>query len=611
MSETATVTGQPRTPAAVPTPHLDPLFVPPVLRPGEQGVGTELEIQLREALKTVHSELPPTLVWCYEGQFPGPTIEVRRGRRIRVAWTNGIAGRMPVTAVEVPFVPGTGAVQATTRPGREGATPVRAVAGLPAWTVTHVHGAVTGGGNDGWTENAVPYRDTQLAEYPNAHRATAWWYHDHAMNITRWNVFAGLAGMYLVRDDEEDALGLPSGPYEIPLIVADRNFDTDEHGRLTGDLLHKTLDQGPDPETGRHVTFPFTGPYTLVNGVLWPHLDVEPRWYRFRLLNASNARTYDLALIDEHDRLLPGAVQQIGSDGGLLPHPVPVDFGPGRPRLTVAPAERLDLLVDFRALRGTRPRLVNVATAPPGRPDPVNDLPFPQVMEFRVGKEAVADPFRPPRVLSPSFRRVEVGEHDRRRLVVITEPGTKGGGGHPELWEMEEAADGSVPVPSDGVVQLRGKDGALRTYRRTARAFDDALGFTVAHGDLEAWDLLNISRFTHPVHIHLADFQLLARQPVDSAGFDLALGGTRAPVTVDTARPVPVGPEEQGWKDVFRVPGGQLVTVAGRFTGGHGRFVYHCHLLEHEDLGMMRPFVVMPPEVLALGHHAPGQHHGH
>ncbi|GAA0396173.1 O-aminophenol oxidase PhsA [Streptomyces luteireticuli] len=611
MSDTVAITEQPYASTDVPTPYLDPLQIPPVLRPGEQGLGTELEIELRESLKTLHSELPPTTVWAYEGQFPGPTIEVRRDRRIRIAWRNGIAGTMPVTAVEVPFVTKPGAVQATTRPGREGVAPVRAVAALPAWTVTHVHGAVTGGGNDGWAENAVAYGDAQLSEYPNAHRATAWWYHDHAMNITRWNVFAGLAGMYLVRDVEEDALGLPSGAYEIPLIVADRNFDTGGDGRLTGDLLHKTLDQGPDPETGKHVTFPFTGPYTLVNGVLWPHLDVEARWYRFRLLNASNARVYNLALIDEHGRVVPGAVRQIGSDGGLLPRPVPVDFGPGQPRLTIVPAERMDLLVDFRALRGRRLRLVNVATAPPGEADPVNDVPFPQVMEFRVGQEAVTDRFKLPAVLSPSFERIEVKEHHRHRLVVITEPGTKGGGGHPELWEMEEVKNGSVPVPSDGVIQLTGKDGTTRTYRRTARTFDDTLGFKAAHDEPEVWSLLNISRFTHPLHIHLVDFQLLERQPVDSDGFDLALGGTRTPVVPDTAHPVPVAPNEQGWKDVFRVPGRQMVTVAGWFTGAYGRFMYHCHLLEHEDMGMMRPFVVMPPEVMAFDHHTPDHDHDH
>ncbi|MDG4533938.1 multicopper oxidase domain-containing protein [Streptomyces sp. AV19] len=611
MSDTTgtTVAEEPRTPEDAPTPYLDPLPVPPVIRAGGQSDGTGLEIELREALACVHSELPPTTVWGYEGQVPGPTIEVRRDERIRISWRNGIAGTMPVTAVEVPFVPGPGAVQASTRPGREGAAPVKAVADLPAWTVTHVHGAVTGGGNDGWAENAVVYGDAQLSEYPNAHRATAWWYHDHAMNITRWNVFAGLLGMYLVRDAEEDALGLPSGAYEIPLIVADRNFDTDEDGRLTGDLLHKTLDLGPDPETGKHVTFAFTGPYTLVNGVLWPHLDVGARWYRFRLLNASNARTYNLVLLDEHDRVVSGAVHQIGSDGGLLPRPVALDFGPGRPQLTVAPAERMDLLVDFRALRGTKARLVNVATAPPGQADPPNDLPFPQVMEFRVGEEPRDDPFELPAVLSPSFRRIAVKKHHRHRLVVITEPGTTGGGGHPELWEMQEVPNGSVSVPSDGVIQLTGQDGTTRTYRRAARTFDDTLGFKASHGDLEVWNLLNISRFTHPLHVHLADFQLLERQPVDSGGFDLALGGTRTPVVPDTTRPVPVAPNEQGWKDVFRVPGHQMVTVAGRFTGAYGRFMYHCHLLEHEDMGMMRPFVVMPPEVMVFDHHMPDHDH--
>ncbi|MFF0752163.1 O-aminophenol oxidase PhsA [Streptomyces sp. NPDC004267] len=607
-------------------PYADPLTVPPVLRPGVDDTPEEIEIALRPTWVRMHRQLPPTLMWGYEGSVPGPTIEVRRGQRIRVAWTNRIpkGSEYPVTAVEVPRTDGQ--PDPHNRPGREGAEPVKEVAALPAWAVTHLHGAQTGGGNDGWTDNGIGFGDAQLSEYPNDHQAVHWWYHDHAMNITRWNVYAGLVGTYLVRDEEEDALGLPSGERELPLVLADRNLDTDEDGRLNGRLLHKTTRLvAAHPETGKPVALPFFGPYTTVNGTIWPYLDVEDGWYRFRLVNASNARTYDLVLVDEDDRPVSGAVHQIGSDGGLLPRPASFDFEEGPQgagdvaTLTISPAERFDLLIDFRGYAGRTLRLVNKAPGrEPGVADAALNVPYPQVMEFRVGEAAEPDGFELPALLSGSFRRYDHAriEHGHR-LVVLTPPTTVGGGGHPEIWEMEEVPEheqAAVRVPVNGVIQVQAADGKVRTYRRTARTFNDGLGFTIGEGSYEQWSFLNLgpAPVLHPMHIHLADFQVMAREAYVADGFDATVGGTLAPVRCDTERPVPVPPNEQGWKDVFRVPGGELVRVMGRFDGAYGRFMYHCHLLEHEDMGMMRPFVVMPPEVLPLGHgHAGGHDDGH
>ncbi|MER5887609.1 O-aminophenol oxidase PhsA [Streptomyces sp. NPDC001941] len=592
------------------TPYVDALTVPPVLRPDEPDVRREVEIALKPTWHRLHSQLPPTLMWGYDGIVPGPTVEVRRGQRVRIAWTNRIppGSEYPVTAVEVLPKPGEPAPH--NRPGREGVPASADVAALPAWSVTHLHGAQTGGGNDGWADNAVGYGDAQLSEYPNDHQAVQWWYHDHAMNITRWNVYAGLVGTYLVRDDEEDALGLPCGARELPLVLADRNLDVDPDGRLNGRLLHKTtIVVEKDPETGKPVTLPFLGPYSTVNGTIWPHLEVADGWYRFRLVNASNARVYDLVLVDEDDVPVPGVVHQIGSDGGLLPRPVGVDFAGGEP-LTIAPAERFDLLVDFRGLAGRTLRLLNKAPGrAPGVPDATVNVPFPQVMEFRVAEAAVADPFTLPPVLSGSFRRID---HDTtghgHRLVVLTPPGTKGGGGHPEIWEMTEVEGADVQVPTEGVVQVRGRDGKVKTYRRTARTFNDGLGFTIGEGSYEQWSFLNLGVPLHPMHIHLADFQVAGRDAFSFEEFDLALGGTRSPARFLGDLPVPAN--EQGWKDVFRVPRGQQVRVIGRFDGAYGRFMYHCHLLEHEDMGMMRPFVVMPPQALKFDHGAGhGGHH--
>ncbi|WEP00177.1 O-aminophenol oxidase PhsA [Streptomyces sp. FXJ1.172] len=599
------------------TPYVAPLTVPPVLRPAADDVLRETEIAVRPAWVRLHPQLPPTLMWGYDGHVPGPTIEVRRAERVRIAWTNRIPkdSEYPVISVEVPAGP-PGTPPPSTVPGREGVEPDKDVAALPAWTVTHLHGAQTGGGNDGWADNAVGHGDAQLSEYPNDHQAVQWWYHDHAMNITRWNVMTGLYGTYLLRDDEEDALHLPSGKREVPLLLADRNLDTDEDGRVNGRLLHKTvIVQQSNPETGKPVSVPFTGPYTTVNGRIWPYAEVDPAWYRFRLVNASNARIFELVLIDEHGKPVPGVVHQIGSDGGLLPRPVPIDFEGGLPTLTAAPAERFDLLVDFRTLAGRTLRLVNRGpNQPAGVPDPVGNVRYPAVMEFRIGESCEEeDTFELPEVLSGSFRRLTHDLPHGHRLVLLTPPATKGAGGHPEIWELTEVEDTSgLQLPADGIVQVTGPDGSTKTYRRTSRTFNDALGFTIAEGGYEQWSFLNLAPIVHPMHIHLADFQLLGRDAYDVSGFDPAIGGTRTPLRHDAGRTIPLAPNEQGNKDVFRVPGSQMLRVMGRFDGAYGRFMYHCHLLEHEDMGMMRPFVVMPAEAMKFDHGAGhGGHEGH
>lgn len=210
---------------------------------------------------------------------------------------------------------------------------------------------------------------------------------------------------------------------------------------------------------------------------------------------------------------------------------MPVDFDEVLPQLTIAPAERMDLLIDFSALAGRRVRLVNRGKIAPGVPDPATNVPFPQVMEFRVRETGQRDGFELPEVLSGSFRRYEHGQVEHgHRLVVLTVPGTVGGGGHPEIWEMAEVEDAAdVQVPSDGVIQVRGEDGTVRTYRRISRTFNDGLGFTVGEGAYEQWSFLNLGGPTHPMHIHLADFQVMGREAYELDGFDPAVGGTRSP----------------------------------------------------------------------------------
>ncbi|GIE90092.1 multicopper oxidase family protein [Actinoplanes regularis] len=569
-------------------PYVDPLRIPPMRRPGTDSASL-LTISARPVWTRLHSSLPPTLLWAYEGVSPGPTIEVRRGQRLRVAWRNDLSGRFPVVAVKVD-APNPGDPSPSDRPGREGATPIPEVAALPPWTVVHLHGAHVDGGSDGWPENGISPGDAQLAEYLNDQASTALWYHDHAMDITRWNVMTGLAGMYLIRDAEEDALHLPDGSHEVPLIIADRNLDTDATGQLTGQLLHKVV--GAPGSTNADVTLPFAGPYTLVNGVIWPYLDVEPRWYRFRVLNASNARTYQLALVDKDGAPVTGAMYQIGTDSGLLPEPIPLT------QLTLASAERADILIDFSGQRGKKLRLLNTLgtpLAPPAPPTPV--------MQFRVGVFPVWDWFTLPSRTSTSFTRIT---HDTlpadhgHRWIALTMPGPTRP--HPEMWELRQIP--SVADATEPTVTITDPDNGTRVFERISTSFNGTLNFMVEAGAWEAWNFINLATpgIMHPMHIHLVRFQAIRRDiySINLADPDNAIATFDHAGTLD--------PNEQGWKDTIRVDGNQLVTVAGRFEGGTGRYVYHCHLLEHEDEGMMRPFVVMPGEVMAINPHE-GDHH--
>ncbi|WP_441249272.1 multicopper oxidase family protein [Kitasatospora sp. McL0602] len=571
------------------TKFADPLRIPPTLRPGP-----ELTVRLTSAEVQLHSELPPTPMWTYEGSFPGPTVEVRRGQRLRVAWENGITTPYPAQVGRLPAIT---APPAENVPGIDPALLDPKAAALPAWAVTHLHGAVTGAGHDGWTDNAILAGESQLSEYPNDQPATALWYHDHAMGITRLNVNAGLAGLYLVRDEEEDGLGLPSDEFEVPLVLCDRNLATAPDGTPTGQLLFKTV--GP---------LPFAGRYTLVNGGIWPHHDVRQRWYRFRLLNTSSSRAYRLHLVDETGQRVPDAAWQIGTDSGLLGAPTPLS-----PQgLTLSPAERADLLVDFRALGGRTLRLVNSApqpydgqpigdTDPVGVPNPANRLPDPEVLEFRVAPDAEPDPdpFTLPAVLAQSYQRLShqtLPEHNHRVLMLGRSPA-----GVFQLWEMAEVPDSEVPPAGtvrDGYVQVQQGTGPVRTYRRLSADFNDTLNWRVRQDSWEQWTIINLSIALHPVHIHLIRFQALTRAACDVSAFQQAEGGTTIgkPVTWDAE--TPIVPADQGWKDVIKIWPGELVRVAGQFTGATGRFMYHCHILDHEDDGMMRPFTVAPGAVM-------------
>src|SRR5262249_51783096 len=270
---------------------------------------------------------PATELWTFYGFFPGPTFEAWSGDPIKVLWRNSLPTKHPL-----PIDP--------TIHGAEADKPA-------VRTVVHLHGHKALPESDGYPEawfthgfeQMGPYFSNRLYEYPNDQRAATLWYHDHALGITRLNNYMGLAGMYILRDEIEESLNLPSGDFEIPLVVQDRSLAPD------GSLVYPA--QTPGNPLLPPVWIPeFFGENILVNGKIWPFLTVEPRKYRFRILNASNSRFYRLTLAesDEDGRLTgnrgPEFVQ-IGSDGGLLGHPVP------RATILAAPAERYDVIIDF------------------------------------------------------------------------------------------------------------------------------------------------------------------------------------------------------------------------------------------------------------------------
>lgn len=442
------------------TKFKDPLRTPPVLRPRGRGGYDELTVRLRTADVTVHSQLAPVRMWTYEGSYPGPTIETVRGRRLRVAWENHLTGNIPVTAVEFGRPGGPMPDPLSNYPGTEGCQEVAAVADLEPWAAVHLHGMLSGGGNDGWMDNLAGPGEAQLSAYPNGQAATTLWYHDHTHHVSRFSVYAGLAGLFVSRNAEERALDLPGGRHEVPLVLSDRNFALDDSGALTGRLLHKVERVNAKLMRGH------AAPYTLVNGVIWPHLEVQPRWYRFRVVNTANSRIYRLMLL-AGGRPVPGALQVIGTDQGLIGRPLPVDGA-----LNLSPGERADVLVDFGAFRGRSPKLVNTMEGvTPGDSSTRHDLLEPDVMQFRVAGRGSAGRFTPPRRLSPAFRRPT--HHDlphgaRPRWVVLAGPGTAD---VPELWEMQEMeqADAEqITFLSAGVVQVEDAGGTVTTLRRTA-----------------------------------------------------------------------------------------------------------------------------------------------
>ncbi|WP_051154772.1 multicopper oxidase family protein [Ruania albidiflava] len=473
----------------LPEPFGWPLTIPPVLAPVRSSANAD-HFELVQQVS--RAELVPgwrSEVWTYGGSFPGPTIRSRRGRQVLVTHRNE----------------------------------------LPVPVAVHLHGGVTPPEHDGYPTDLIlpdePWEDrgpghhdgdvtvgTRVYEYPNDQRAATLWYHDHRMDFTAPAVWKGLAGLHLVTDDEESSLDLPDGDRDIPLVIVDRTFDA--RGQLFYPSLDPTLTHTPG------VTPPYEGgvlgDVILVNGRSWPRHEVDTALYRLRILNASNARRYQLRFEVEGGTDLP--IVQIGSDQGLLPAPIMHDH------LTLASAERFDVLVDFRDLTvGSRVRVVN----------DLGDGQTRLVMRFDV-TGSTRDDRSVPDTLSPSFERLREADATTVRSMVFRSQ---------SIGDQHGWVTNGEPFSPD---------------------------VTQAHiplGSTEIWELT--ADLHHPVHLHLAHFQVLGR-------------GTGGP-----------GAFDHGWKDTIDLRPAERARILARFDGYRGRYVFHCHNLEHEDMMMMANFDVI------------------
>ncbi|MBI5871038.1 MAG: multicopper oxidase domain-containing protein [Actinobacteria bacterium] len=548
---------------------IDPLPRPPMLAPdtGAHAGSDYYEISLTQFTQQLHSQLPPTPLWGYAGSFPGPTIEARRGRPVRIKWIND---GLPATHLLHDSID---------RTIDRGMT-------LPeVRTIAHLHGGPTPPMYDGlpaaWSTPGATVTGPEYNAgdfiYHNDIRACALWYHDHAMGITRLNVYAGLAGLYIVRDENEENLALPSGEYEIPILIQDRSFNFD------GTLFYPTMGM-----TTIHPVWnmEFFGDTPVVNGRAFPYLEVEPRRYRFRLLNGSQSRFYNLRF-DDAGKSLPFSV--IGSDGGLLPSPAQLD------KLLLAPAERADVIFDFSALpENTVITLRNDAPAP----YPLGGArALPEIMQFRVnGSLSGDDRSAPAALLSlPAIEPLAATPGTPAREIVLVE-------------NLDASAIMAHGADTAGMGDMGGMSGArmgITELLINGKPYSDPVDEKPAAGTTEIWQFINATPDTHPLHLHLVQFQIVNRQPLDTAGYwtlweAWRTGSGPKPVLEDfiTGPAMPPAPEESGWKDTARAMPGEVLRIIARFTVPPGtelpaRYVYHCHILEHEDNEMMRPFEVM------------------
>jgi FtsP/CotA-like multicopper oxidase with cupredoxin domain len=570
--------------AAVGAPPLirkwvDPLAIPPVVS------GSTIEMSMTRSSHTFHSSLAASSTLAYRctsdsvvapgtasaAGYLGPTIVATTGQPLTVRMVNSIASTgghpLPIDTTTIPD-----AQVADQRSPR---------------TSTHLHGGNTRPAHDGGPED--DFRDEHTYVYDNSQDAAGLWYHDHAIGITRVNVYAGLAGGYLIRDTATTGIDtgapdspLPTGRYEIPLIIQDKTFSPG------GEQVYDDGSWVPE----------FFGSTPVVNGIAYPHLTVQRGVYRFRTYNGSNARFYRLVLkVKSTGAALP--FLQVGSDGGLLNSPVPLTT------LVLGPGERADLLVDFSGLTsGELVEMGNNAPTPfPFGPRNLRKggVPLRQIMQFRVTGEPGWVPPEP------------LAGMDLRPIT-------------PVVRLDDAAAAPGVRVRSHSLVEIMGPDGPVMALLNNRVLHDEDYADpaeAISPDSLEVWELVNTTVDAHPIHLHLVQFQVLDRQGFEAedylaaSGYETDDNGWLVPGTGPHPAPSPTPyltgarqrppRNERGWKDTVVAPPGMVTRIAVPFgsgavaspiaaravhvpdyDSGENDYVWHCHILEHEEKEMMQ-----------------------
>ncbi len=652
-------------PLAVPR-YMTPMLIPPVMPTAAtlQATGGKnidyYEISMRQFPQQIlPAGLPATTVWGYGAvtsdskrgllvhNAPSLTIEARWNRPVRVKWINELRAdpQDPDSAYLPHLLPVDPTLHWANPPGgttgRDSRpvfadTPGRYTGPVPI--VTHVHGAVgVGDESDGYAEawylpaaGNIPagfattgtwydfFKNKAQAafgapwgpgfaafQYPNRNRASTIWYHDHALGMTRLNVYAGPAGFYIIRggpagddavlDNRDGSPAVLPGPaprendkfpsnktyYEIPIAIQDRAFNAD------GSLFYPDTraffdeivrDYIPDGEFSPIWNPEFFGNMIMVNGNTWPFQTVEQRRYRFRFLNGCQSRFLILDFTQ-----IPGvAVWQIGNEGGFLAEPVNItDLGN---RLLMGPAERADVIVDFTNVLLGNYVLGNVGPDEPfGGGVPGEDFPVAdedstgQILQFRVVPAGDADDTTPPQYLRLPAIAPLPAETVSRPLALIEMMGT----GHEEGDEDE---DEEVEGPIEALLGIVDADG-----NPVEKMWADPITENPAVGDTEVWAIYNITGDAHPMHVHEVTFEVVNREALvlDSDNDEPVIplqgsGEVREPEAWET-----------GFKDTVIAFPAEITRIRARFDTP-GQFVWHCHIVEHEDNEMMRPYRVGP-----------------
>jgi FtsP/CotA-like multicopper oxidase with cupredoxin domain len=659
----AQLSGSTLDPFSVPK-YITPLLIPPVMpRAGtiKQKGGKNIdyyEISMKQfSQQILPAGLPPTTVWGYGAvtgvgknplllhNAPSLTIEAQVGRSVRVKWINDLKDEsgnylphlLPVDPSLHWANPPGGMTERDMRP-TFASTPGRYTGPVPI--VTHVHGAVgVGDESDGYSEAwylptaenipvdyategtwynffagkaAAAYNVTwgpgfATFQYPNANRASTIWYHDHALGMTRLNVYAGPAGFYIVRggpagddavlDSRSSTPAILPGPspkendkfpsnktyYEIPIAIQDRSFNED--GSLfypdTRELFDGLVsDYIPDGEFSPIWNPEFFGNTIMVNGNTWPFQTVEQCRYRLRFLDGCQSRF----LILDFSSITDVEVWQIGNEGGFLAAPVNLTADNGN-RLLMGLAERADLIVDFTSVPVGNYILRNVGPDEPfggGVPDvdfaPADPESTGQIMQFRVVSAVAPDPTTPAQFLQLPAITPLPPETLTRRLALIEAAGIG-----------EDADDNEVEGPIEALLGNVSGDPNVAPGVWTERKWMDEVTENPAVGTTEVWEIYNATADAHPMHIHEIVFEVVNRQDI------YVNEETQEVQVIPDSVPTPPEPWENGFKDTVIAYPGQVTRVRGQFNTP-GQFVWHCHIVEHEDNEMMRPYRIGPEQ---------------